>query len=206
MALRERELQDELVIYLTEQGFNCREYVYCSVGIADLVIDNAVIELKDMPNRDALFRGIGQAILYRGAIDKSLDAKIICSYCGKKELSKLAATALAISQSGLELIPWMAGKPLVFAPDTNWKVANTFETGDICSISSLCNSKLLKYNQSRAVVTEVFDYECFVVLRGEEILIPCQHLKRVEILKTALPLSAKAGQNQSKNQGGFRAN
>lgn len=172
----EKELQDELVIYLKEQGFSVSEYVFCSVGIADVVIDNAVTELKHLPDREALFKAVGQAIFYRGAINKELNAKVICSYYQKASL-ELAITA--VKQLGIELIPWLPGDPLVFETDKIWRLKNTYQAGDVCWISSLCKSELLKYNKYWAIVTEAFDYECKIQLCGKEFVVPTQHLKPV---------------------------
>ncbi|WP_373529665.1 hypothetical protein [Nostoc sp.] len=153
MITSERELQNELVIHLTEQGFNCQQYVPCSVGIADVVIDNAVIELKHYPDREALFKAVGQAVLYRGAIDKNLDAKIICSYSSDISLSILEAASVAVKQFGLELIPWVKYDSLIFQTDYKYKLFNTCTIGDICLISSLCQAELLKYNRCWGIVT-----------------------------------------------------
>ncbi len=182
MITSERELQIELVTHLTEQGFTCREYVSNSVGIADIVIDNAVIELKHLPDRDALYKAVGQAVLYRGAINKNLDAKIICSYYDELSLLRLQSAGVVLKQFGLELIPWMPGDELVFQTDSIYaKSENNFEIGDVCLVSSLCQKELIKYNSCWTVITESFDSLSKICLIGTEFVLPIQHLKKLEI-------------------------
>ncbi len=177
-----RELQDELVIHLTEQGFNCRQYVPNSVGIADIVIDNAVLELKHLPDRDALYKAVGQVVLYRGAINKNLDAKIICSYSSNISVSVLESASLAVKQFGLELIPWQGlGAELTFQTDHIIAVANNYNVGDVCLVSSLCQLELLKYNKYWTIVTEVGEYGCLVRLFEKEVFLRTQHLKKIEL-------------------------
>lgn len=173
----EREFQNELVSHLTEQGFNCQQYVSCPVGIADIVIDNAVIEVKHLPDREALFKAIGQAVLYRGAISKELDAKIICSYYRAFVFEE---ATLAMKQSEIELIPWMPGDPLIFETDRAWRVNNTYQVGDICWVSSLCCASFLKYNKCWAIVEEVCKYEYKIDICGKRIGIAARHLKKIE--------------------------
>ncbi|MGL4622867.1 MAG: hypothetical protein ACRCZS_28065, partial [Chroococcidiopsis sp.] len=181
MITSERELQEQLVIHLTEQGYNCQQYVPCSVGIADLVIDNAVIELKHLPDREALFKAVGQAVLYRGAIDKNLDAKIICSYSSEASLLALEAASVVVKQFGLELIPWVKYDSLVFQTDYKYKLLNTFTIGDICLISSLCQAKLLTCNRCWGIITRVFEFGCSVRLWHGEIFVNTQHLKKLDL-------------------------
>lgn len=184
MITSEQELQDELVIQLTEQGFNCQQYVPCFVGIADVVVDNAVIELKHLPDREALFKAVGQAVLYRGAIDKNLDAKIICSYYDELSLLRLQSAAIAVKQLGIELIPWTAGDSLVFQTDSIYSIYSLpfiYEVGDICTVSSLCRFGVLEYNKCWAVITEVCEYGCLVQLVGEEVFLRTQHLKKLDL-------------------------
>ena len=183
MITSERELQNELVIHLTEQGFNCKQYVPNSVGIADVVIDNAVIELKHLPDREALFKAVGQAVLYRGAIDKNLDAKIICSYSSDISLSILESVSVAVNQVGLELIPWVKYDSLIFQTDHKYNVKNICQVNDVCLISSLCQAKLLKYNSFWGIVLEAYEYFCKVQVFGKTFVIPAQHLKNLAINK-----------------------
>lgn len=182
MITCEKELQDELVIHLTEQGFNVNQYVANSVGIADVVIDNAVLELKHLPDRDALYKAVGQAVLYRGAINKNLDAKIICSYYDELSLLRLQSAGVALKQFGLELIPWIPGDKLVFQTDSIYsKSENNFKVGDVCLVSSLCQKELIKYNSYWTIITESFDSLCKICLVGTEFVVPIQHLKKLEI-------------------------
>lgn len=182
MITSEKELQDELVIHLTEQGFNCQQYVPNSIGIADVVIDNAVLELKHLPDRDALYKAVGQAILYRGAINKNLDAKIICSYSSNISLSILESASIAVKQFGLELLPWQGlGAELTFQTDHIIALPNNYSVGDICLVSSLCQLELLKYNKYWAIVTEVREYGCLVRLLEKEVFLRTQHLKKLDL-------------------------
>ncbi|MDZ4878190.1 MAG: hypothetical protein CLLPBCKN_007625 [Chroococcidiopsis cubana SAG 39.79] len=178
MVQDEKEFQKQLVLHLEEQGFQCQEYVYCSVGIADLVVDNAVIEVKHWVERADLFKAIGQALLYRESINKKLDAKVIClSRLKDRELEIMANTS---KQAGVEIIFWEPGDPLVFEQKI-WNVPNTYQIDDICSLSSLCCSQLLRYNRCWAIVTETYDYACKVQLWNGQIVVANQHLKNLNL-------------------------
>lgn len=176
IVLDERGLQNQLVAHLNDQGFECQEYVPCSVGIADVVIDSALIEVKHWVDRSSLFKAVGQALLYREAINKNLDAKVICSSLYIEELRAMASAA---TQAGIEVIFWEPEFPLAFELGKKIEVLNTYKVGDICTVSSLCCSGLLKYNKCWTVVSETYDYGCTVQLWDGKVTLGTQHLKKL---------------------------
>ena len=68
----EDELERFLVQRLEESGATCRRQVPCNVGIADVITETHVYEIKFRADRRELFTAIGQVLVYRQAINPRL--------------------------------------------------------------------------------------------------------------------------------------
>lgn len=67
----ERDLEQALETELKLAGIFCRSQVACAAGVADLVTDNCIIELKFSPsNNEEWLKAIGQAVAYRHCLRK----------------------------------------------------------------------------------------------------------------------------------------
>lgn len=96
----ERLLQLEIVEKL---GIPCRTFVPCEAGIADIVTDTTIIEVKYILTSQNLFRAIGQVLVYRQAINPTLRPVII----GYRDLSVQADSIIGFAkQMGVEVIYW----------------------------------------------------------------------------------------------------
>lgn len=96
----EKEIENEIVSSLG--AYNPRQQVACASGIADIVTDYAVIEVKVTLDRDTLFRAIGQVLSYRQSINPALRAQIIALYIDDNA-KEIAESARAL---GVEVIEW----------------------------------------------------------------------------------------------------
>jgi hypothetical protein len=65
--LTERDIEDALCEYLESQGIPFQRQVPCEVGIADVLTDSTVYELKLSVAGSTIFTAIGQALAYRAA-------------------------------------------------------------------------------------------------------------------------------------------
>lgn len=73
----EKELEDEVCQLLSKTGQTPRRQVRLHSGIADIVTETAVYELKDRLTRASLFEAIGQVLVYRQEINPNLNAVIV---------------------------------------------------------------------------------------------------------------------------------
>ena len=76
-ASDEAALVRALATHLTEQGERVTLQVGCAIGIADLVTDRAVYEIKYWLTRTHFVTALGQVLLYREAINPALRAVIV---------------------------------------------------------------------------------------------------------------------------------
>uniref|UniRef100_A0A6M3L3T2 Uncharacterized protein n=1 Tax=viral metagenome TaxID=1070528 RepID=A0A6M3L3T2_9ZZZZ len=61
----ESDLEDEISEFLEDRGIAHRRQVQCEAGVADIVADSVVIEVKTSLSNEGWFKAIGQAIGYR---------------------------------------------------------------------------------------------------------------------------------------------
>lgn len=66
--LTEREIEDRICDYLESKGIQYQRQVPCEIGIADVVTDSTVYELKLSVAGSMIFMAIGQAQAYRAAL------------------------------------------------------------------------------------------------------------------------------------------
>ena len=65
--LTERDIEDGLCEHLESQGIPFQRQVPCEIGIADVVTDSTVYELKLSVAGSAIFAAIGQVLAYKAA-------------------------------------------------------------------------------------------------------------------------------------------
>lgn len=76
-AKAEAAIEASLALLLAEQGKAPRRQVACAAGIADIVTNEAVYEVKAVLSRDAMFSAVGQVLMYRAAINPALLAIVV---------------------------------------------------------------------------------------------------------------------------------
>jgi len=84
-------------------GFNPRHQVQCSAGIADIVSDLGVYEVKKYLTRQTMFEALGQALAYRQAINPDICAVIVGIVT--PEAKALIPAIEAVSQ-GVFVVNW----------------------------------------------------------------------------------------------------
>lgn len=75
--LLERSIENAYVGLLAHRGHRVGRQVRCANGIADIVTDTAIYEVKLRLTRESLFQAVGQVLLYRQAINPTLEAHIV---------------------------------------------------------------------------------------------------------------------------------
>jgi hypothetical protein len=88
---------------LAGQGECVREQVRTPAGIADIVTDTAVYEIKFFLSRLVFFEAIGQALIYRQASDPSLRAVVVGFRDPRSDIADLVPHA---QQLGVEVLFW----------------------------------------------------------------------------------------------------
>jgi hypothetical protein len=96
----ERGLEDRIVKSLKAQGHRVRRQVYCRAGIADIVTNDAVIEVKYYLSSDKLFEAVGQVLMYRHVINPSARAVIVVASIDRHAPVEVAR------ELGVEIIEW----------------------------------------------------------------------------------------------------
>lgn len=92
--LTEKALQKGIALFLTECGESPRQYVSCSTGVADIVSNTYVVEVKNVTNWKA---AIGQAIVYANELGKF--PKVALFGRGSFELAMKTCTRIGIGCS-----------------------------------------------------------------------------------------------------------
>lgn len=90
VSITERNIHRAVFQYLEECGDNPREYVACRSGIADIVTDHTVIEVKDASLWKA---AIGQAIVYGHELEKYPEVALF----GKADFARILEVATELS-------------------------------------------------------------------------------------------------------------
>jgi hypothetical protein len=96
----EKSLEVRIVRYLKAMGHRVRQQVRCRAGIADIVTDDAVIEVEYYLSRAKLFEAVGQVLMYRNVINSSARAVIIA-----EAIDRYAPVDVA-RELGVEIIQW----------------------------------------------------------------------------------------------------
>jgi hypothetical protein len=73
----ERGIEVALARQLRKQGHKVQRQIQCESGIADVVTEEAVYEIKFTLTRSRLFEAIGQVLIYRQAINPNLKAVVL---------------------------------------------------------------------------------------------------------------------------------
>lgn len=99
-ALAEKELENAIAAELRRAGHVVEQQVNVGTGIADIVIEDAVIEVKLLLTRSAIHSAIGQVTLYAAALGKP--RRIIAGYfvAGTSELLE------SVKSAGFEVDAW----------------------------------------------------------------------------------------------------
>jgi hypothetical protein len=77
-----------------------RTQVRCDSGIADVVTENEIYELKHKLDRTTFFQALGQVLLYRQSINPRARALVVCRTSIVPELHALA------NRMGVEVLLW----------------------------------------------------------------------------------------------------
>ena len=106
IAERESELEEAYANQLDRLGANVQRQVRTSAGIADIVTDDAVIEVKLWLTRSALLSAAGQVTAYAAVLNKP--RRVIFGY----ESTASIGLENALRQAGIEIVSWIgAGGP-----------------------------------------------------------------------------------------------
>lgn len=114
----ERAIEEALCDHLSGQGKEPKRQVVCGAGIADVVTEDAVYEVKAyLGVREPFFKAVGQATLYRQAIDPKKRAVIVGPNPDKELRSFAEQAGIEVFDSRvitLETLPdsWMPSKNL----------------------------------------------------------------------------------------------
>lgn len=98
----EKSLEEHIARYLERQGYLVRQQVACRAGIADIVTDDAIIEVEFYLSRPKLFEAVGQVLLYRQAINPLLRAVIMAEAIDRNTPVDVAR------ELGVEVVIWQA--------------------------------------------------------------------------------------------------
>ncbi len=100
-ARDERSIEMQLAQELRQAGHVVKRQHRCAAGIADIVTEEAIYEIKHRLNRNQLFEAVGQVLVYRKAIDPSLRPVIVGRL--DRDTGNLIA---CIGELGIETISW----------------------------------------------------------------------------------------------------
>lgn len=77
---REAELESAVVEYFSGAGQVVRRQVDCGfAGVADIVTDDTIYELKDWLTRRTYYTAVGQLLGYRNYLDPFIGVGVICN-------------------------------------------------------------------------------------------------------------------------------
>ena len=99
----ETTLRHAIAVKLTAQDKIVREQVPSAVGIADIVTDVAVYEVKFFLSRLVFFEAIGQVLMYRQALDPSLRAVVVGFRDPRSDITDLVPYA---QKFGVDVLFW----------------------------------------------------------------------------------------------------
>lgn len=99
-SFAEAELEKAVVDLFSGAGSSVRRQVPCRFGRADVVTNNAIIELKDTLSRRSLYQAVGQLTLYRPQLNPSAKMVIVCLKSKVRPLHEWAGEA------GIEVFEW----------------------------------------------------------------------------------------------------
>lgn len=86
-ALREIDVEEKVASLLQDMGEKVQRQVKCFSGIADIVTDNLIVEVKLLLTISSIKQAVGQLLMYRPAINPK--AKLVIAGITTKELEKV---------------------------------------------------------------------------------------------------------------------
>lgn len=98
----EKELEDDIARSLAENGLTVHRQVSCVDGIADIVTNDAIYEIKEPLTRDSFFKAIGQVLIYRNALNPRLRAVIVY----QTAIGNIKSIHKEAEQLGIEVLQW----------------------------------------------------------------------------------------------------
>lgn len=96
----EAKLEREFSAHLQSLGLKVWNQVRCDSGVADIVTENKIYELKFKLDRTSFFQAVGQVLLYRQSINPSAEAVLVCRISIVPELHTIA------KRIGVEVLVW----------------------------------------------------------------------------------------------------
>lgn len=119
VAEKESLLEAAYATQLEREGMAVRRQVRIpGVGIADIVTDDAVIEVKLWLTRAALFSAVGQVTVYAAALGKA--RRVVMGY----DTGTPAGLDAAVRAAGVEIVSWIGRG----GPDwTDYTLADDYE-------------------------------------------------------------------------------
>lgn len=99
-ATAERELEAAYAKQLAANGHAVRRQVRTEAGVADIVTDDAVIEVKLHLTRSALFGAVGQVTAYAACLGRP--RRVVFGY----GVEGTDAVIAALEASGVEVVAW----------------------------------------------------------------------------------------------------
>lgn len=98
-ALREIDVEEKVASLLQSMGEKVQRQVKCLSGIADIVTDNLIVEVKLLLTISSIKQAVGQLFMYRPAINPK--AKLVIAGIATKELESVRNYLRSI---GIEII------------------------------------------------------------------------------------------------------
>jgi hypothetical protein len=98
----EQGLEGAIAKALRAQGHRVRCQVRCKAGVADIVTDDRIIEVKRRFSRDELFKAVGQVLTYRQSINPRLRPVIIARTLDNEARSIVPN----VEALGVEVVLW----------------------------------------------------------------------------------------------------
>jgi hypothetical protein len=96
----EAKLEREFAAHLRNLGISVQTQVRCDCGIADVVTENRIYELKYRLDRASFFQALGQVLLYRQSINPNADVTLVCKVSIVPELHQFA------KNMGVQVLVW----------------------------------------------------------------------------------------------------
>lgn len=98
-AIREIDVEEKVASLLHDMGEKVQRQVRCLSGIADIVTDNLIVEVKLLLTISSIKKAVGQLLMYRPAINPK--AKLVIAGIATKELESVRNYLRSI---GIEVI------------------------------------------------------------------------------------------------------
>jgi hypothetical protein len=103
-SFSEADLEEDVSTYLDKAGISYQRQFSCKVGVADIVTEAKVYELKKFLTKSNFFGAVGQVLLYGDCINPAAGMAILCYVSAVPQLHKFAY------RRGIEVIEWLKHK------------------------------------------------------------------------------------------------